>query len=703
MTNQLAGETSAYLLQHAENPVDWHAWGERAIRKARDEDKPIFLSIGYAACHWCHVMAHESFEDPRIARLMNENFINIKVDREERPDLDQIYMNAVQMMTGHGGWPMSVFLTPACEPFFGGTYWPPQSRQGMPGFEQVLRAVAEAWKTRRPRAVEQAARLTEQLRQTNRTDGFGPPANRPFRRELLSSAVGQAARLFDREFGGFGGAPKFPHPMLLQLLLRVGYAERRDDLLPLITQTLDRMAGGGIYDHLGGGFHRYSVDARWLVPHFEKMLYDNALLATCYTEAFQATGQTAYARVARETLDYVLREMTAPQGGFYSRQDADSEGQEGKYFVWTTTELQQLLGSEAAATFASVYGATATGNFEGANILHLPEPVTVWAARHGRDPDELERELSESRRKLLAARGRRIAPGRDEKILVSWNGLMIHAMALAGGVFQEPRYQQAARRAADFMLTHMLDDHRLRHSWCRAEARLAAYLDDYAALANSLVTLYEADFQPRWIDTAVQLAETLIERFMDREQGGFFYTATDHEPLIARNKDLFDSSVPSGNALAATLLVRLGRLTGRADFLDAAERAMQPLAGVLDRSPVAVAQTLLALDAWLGPMLQIVLVGPLQDADTAGVLAELRSRFLPHKVVALRDTGPEPRPAGTAVEPLLQGKAPLAPGPTLYVCENFTCQAPVHGLEAILAALDRLEPSRVFRGTGDSL
>ncbi len=466
MANRLATETSPYLLQHAANPVDWYPWGPEALERARYEDKPIFLSIGYSACHWCHVMEHESFENEAIAHLMNEHFVCMKVDREERPDLDQIYMNAVQLMTGRGGWPMSVFLTPELKPFFGGTYWPPAARSGMPGFDQILAAVADAWQNRREQAVEQADSLAEHLA----TIAAGPAGQGELRLALVHHGAAAMMRSFDHVHGGFGSAPKFPHPMDLRLLAHVWHRNRDEQTLHVITLTLDKMAAGGIYDQLGGGFHRYSTDERWLVPHFEKMLYDNALLIPCYLDALAITGNEDYARVARETCDYVLREMTDPAGGFYSTQDADSEGVEGKFFVWTPAELEEVLGAEAARTFAHVYDVTPEGNFEhGTSILNRPQSFAECATALLRDEAELRRELEQSRAKLLAKREQRVHPGLDDKVLVAWNGLMIDALAQAAEVLGEPRYLQAAQRAARFILQDMRrDDGRLLHTWRKA-------------------------------------------------------------------------------------------------------------------------------------------------------------------------------------------------------------------------------------------
>jgi uncharacterized protein YyaL (SSP411 family) len=681
MPNFLAQETSPYLLQHRDNPVDWHPWGPEALALSKRGGKPIFLSIGYSACHWCHVMEHESFENPAIARLMNENFVCIKVDREERPDLDQIYMNAVQLLTGRGGWPMSVFLTPDLKPFYGGTYWPPTARMGMPGFDQVLLAVADAWKNRREQAIEHADELTKHLA------GFtGDPARGGELSLSLIEAAGEAlARSSDHHHGGFGGAPKFPHSMDLQVLLRLWKRNRRSMWLDIVTTTLDKMAAGGIYDHLGGGFHRYSVDERWLVPHFEKMLYDNALLASAYVEAYQATGNAEYARVSRETCDYVLRDMTDPAGGFYSTEDADSEGEEGKFYVWTPGEIEEVLSKEAAEIFCYVYDVTEPGNFEGHSILNLAKSIGTCATIKGRDPDKLRTELAASREKLLTVRGRRTRPGRDDKVLVAWNGLMIDALAKAAGALEEPRYLEAAEKAAAFILRDMRRaDGRLLHTWRGGQARIDAYLDDYAALANAMVSLYEGTFEERYIDEAIGLVEIMLRHFSDSQAGGFFYTADDQEQLIARNKEIQDSSVPGGNALAATVLVRLGKLTGRSEYLESAEKTFRAAIALLDRAPTAAGQMLLALDMYLGPTPEIVLIGDSTNRDTASVLDQLRRKFIPNKVIALRPATAVSGHRSAALDSLLAGKSSRDVQPTVFVCRNFSCQAPVNGVEAAI-------------------
>jgi uncharacterized protein len=680
-TNRLANETSPYLRQHAHNPVDWYAWGPAALQRARELDRPIFLSIGYSACHWCHVMEHESFEDPVIGQLLNDHFISIKVDREERPDLDQIYMTAVQLLTQHGGWPMSVFLTPDLKPFYGGTYFPPDNRYGRPSFTQVLHAIIDAWKNRRPAVGETANQLTENIQRVMEVE----PHAGDLDEHLLKGAATQLRRRFDARHGGFGDAPKFPHPMDLRLLLRVWKRFGDDDALQMVTKTLDGMAMGGMYDHLGGGFHRYSTDARWLAPHFEKMLYDNALLPPAYLEAYQATGHVFYREVVEETLGYVLREMTSPEGPFYSTQDADSEGVEGKFFVWSAAEIEQVLGPEVAKTFAAVYDVTADGNWEGHNILNRSRTYEQEARLLKMPEPDLRRLLAGAKTKLLAVRSRRVWPGRDDKVLTSWNGLMIAAFARAYQVLEKPEFVQAATRAADFLLQRMRTPTGLllRTYGAGSEPKLNGYLEDYAFLIDGLIDLYEASFDPRWIEDALALTGTMIEQCWDSAAGGFFYTGKDHEALIARTKDPHDSSTPSGNAVAATALLRLAKLTGRRDLYDKAEETMQAFRGVLEASPMAAGQMLLALDFHLGPVQEIAVIGDLQNVEVQQVLRAIHSRYRPNTVLASR---PPTEARADAAVPLLRDKTAIGPV-TIYLCRNFACQAPTVGAVAAVDAL----------------
>ena len=588
--NRLARETSPYLLQHAHNPVDWFPWGPEALARAKAEDRPIFLSIGYSACHWCHVMERESFEDPAIAALMNERFVNIKVDREERPDLDNLYMAAVQAITGQGGWPMSVFLTPELEPFYGGTYYPPVDSRGMPGFPRVLLSVERAWKERRDEILTAAGEMAGQLR----TSTALPPGRGDLGVALLDNATRALARAFEPVHGGFGSSPKFPHPMDLRVLLRQHARTGDAHALHMVTHTLDKMARGGIYDHLGGAFARYSTDERWLAPHFEKMLYDNALLSTVYLEAFQATGDPEYARVARETMDYILGRMTSPEGPFYSTEDADSEGVEGKFYVWSLDEVRSILGPERAGEFASVYDVTVHGNWEHANILNLPIPIAQAAKKLGRDEADLRRDLDADRARLLEAREKRIPPGKDTKVLTSWNGLMLAPLAEGSLILDEPRYAEAASKAAGFLLDTMrAADGRLLHSYKDGQAKFNAYLDDYANLIDGLTRLFEVTGNPRWIEAALDLARVMVDEFHDPEAGGFFYVGKGHEALIVRQKDAYDNATPSANAMAATALARLAALTGRVDLGDLARATLQSVEIVMEKAPTAAGQSLI--------------------------------------------------------------------------------------------------------------
>ncbi len=692
--NRLARETSPYLLQHAHNPVDWYPWGDEAFARAKAENKPVFLSVGYSACHWCHVMEHESFENEAIAALMNEHYVNVKVDREERPDIDQIYMSAVQLMTQRGGWPMSVFLTPDGRPFFGGTYWPPTSRMGMPGFRDVLLRIREYWDHKRREVLESAGQLVQAVQRVSAPEfertALSEEMLRGAMRELLSSA--------DRRHGGFGGAPKFPHPMDLRVLLRCWKRFGDEDSLGVVRLTLDRMARGGIYDHLGGGFHRYSTDERWLVPHFEKMLYDNALLVPAYLELWQCTQDFSYLVVVGETLEYVLREMTSPDGGFYSTQDADSEGEEGKFFVWTEAEMASLLGPEDGRIFGYCYDVTQHGNWEGKNILNRPKTAEQAAAMLRISTDRVEETLHRCRQKLLAARAQRVPPGRDDKVLAAWTGMMIAAMAQAGARSAESarpdgapsvwnRAIPAAESAAEFVLTRMRNDRRqLLHSFKDGEARVNAFLDDYACMIDGLIELYQATFAARWLTAAVELAEQMIERFADPDAGGFYYTATDHEPLIARSKDAQDNATPSGNGMAATALLRLGRLTGRSDLAQAGYETLETLSGLLADHPRAAGQALLALDFHLGPAKEIVLVDGADAGETQRTLAGLKQRFLPNVVIARRRGAMEDNNLPAVLRPLLQGRTAQGGRLTGYVCERGTCSLPVVGDEAVLRA-----------------
>jgi uncharacterized protein YyaL (SSP411 family) len=682
-TNRLLHETSPYLRQHAHNPVDWYPWGPEALERARHLNRPIFLSIGYSACHWCHVMEHESFEDPETAALLNEHFVNIKVDREERPDLDQIYMTAVQRMTRQGGWPMSMFLTPDLKPFYGGTYFPPDDRYGRPSFRRVLRQIIEVWDNNPEAVRDKADEVAGELQVLTRVE----PGAGDLDEGLLRNAAQYLARAFDPTYGGFGSAPKFPHPMDLRLLLRTWKRFGDERALEMARRTLDRMGMGGIYDHLGGGFHRYSTDERWLVPHFEKMLYDNALLAAAYTEAHLATRDPLFREVVEETLAYIGREMTSPEGFFYSTQDADSEGVEGKFYVWSAAEIEAVLGGDLADVFNYVYGVTAEGNWEGHNILNRTKKYDQDARMLRLPEAELRRLLAEARAKLLEVRGPRVWPGRDEKALTSWNGLMIGAFALAAQALDQPLYAETAARAADFILKRMTaPSGRLWRTYSTGSApKLNAYLEDYSFLIDGLVSLYEATFAPRWLRAALDLAGVMIDQFWDPAEHGFFYTGRDHEELIARTKDPHDSSVPSGNSLAALALLRLHKLTGRQEFEEKGRDTLRLFRGLIAEAPYVAGQMLSALDFYLGPVAEYAVVGDPAGAGTRRVLRAIHGRFEPDKVVALKPTG---NGGGREEEfiGLLAGKT-AGPELTTYICRNFSCQEPLVGAAALEAAL----------------
>ena len=678
--NRLAREGSPYLRQHALNPVDWYPWGPEALDRARAEDRPIFLSIGYSACHWCHVMESESFENPEIARLMNELFINIKVDREERPDLDRIYMTAVQLISGSGGWPMSVFLTPDLKPFHGGTYYPPDDRRGMPGFPRLLSAVAEAYRTRREDVEKSAAEITERIRSygasSQRDVLLGPG--------LLDAAAARLASSHDPARGGFGGAPKFPQSQALRLLLRQYLRTGDIALLGIVRKTLDSMAAGGIYDHVGGGFHRYSTDAMWLVPHFEKMLYDQALLAMAYLEAFQVTEDAAYARVARETLEYIVREMAGPEGGFYASEDADDPGGEGAFYTWTPVELRAALGDEAAELFSRAYDVDEIGNCEGRSILRRLKSDSELASILNIPGDEIAPRLDGARSRLLAVRAARPRPGRDEKILVDWNGLAVSALARGSRVLVEPRFLEAASKTADFLLSRLRDgEGNLLHVWIDREAKIPGFLEDHAFLLSALIDLYEASGDGSRLIQAGDLARAMIREFWDASGEGFYDTGPRHGDLIARTRHAEDNSTPSGNGMAAWALLRLARITGDTELGDHGTRTLRALAPTMAAIPTATCQMLLALDFHAASPQEIALAGP-GDADETRALRRVADRlFLPHAVL-LHANGREP--AGLAG---LEGKTPVDGKAAAYVCSNFACMAPVTTPEDLEAALRR--------------
>jgi hypothetical protein len=676
-TNKLINETSPYLLQHAHNPVDWHAWNDETLQLAKSANKPILLSIGYSSCHWCHVMEKESFEDEATAKLMNENFINIKVDREERPDVDQIYMNFVQMTTGHGGWPMTVFLTPDGVPFFGGTYFPPVERYNMPSFARVLLSVAEAYREKYDEIMQSSSEMLRQLRLVGLTEASPLSLST----EQLDAAFQGLTRNYDATNGGFGGAPKFPPAMTLEFCLRYWRETKNETALNIVKNTCLKMAGGGVYDQLGGGFHRYAVDAVWLVPHFEKMLYDNALLSRLYLHVYQATKDEFYKQVVTEILDYVVREMTNEKGGFYSTQDADSEGIEGKFFVWSPEEVEEILGKDDAYLFGFHYDVSKTGNFEGHSILNVRQTVEKSAEQLGVSVEKLTEVLTRGQKLLFEARENRIKPFRDEKVLTAWNGLMLASFAEASAVLEREDYQQIAVKNAEFILDNMRDANGLLlRTWKDGQAKLNGYLEDYAFLADGLLELYQTTGNLRWLKEAKSLTDKMIAEFWDEDDGGFYFTGKSHEELIVRSKDYFDNATPSGNSMAAEVLLKLSVLTGNDDYANYATSIFRLITSSMRRYPSAFGRALCALDSLLNPPKEIVLIG-----KSAELWREIWSRYLPHKVVVLAE---ENETESIELVPLLQNRAKIDGKPTVYVCENFTCQQPVTNRDDLMAHLD---------------
>ncbi len=679
-TNRLIHETSPYLLQHAHNPVDWYPWGEEAIARAKQEQKPILLSIGYSACHWCHVMERESFENEEIAAVMNERFINIKVDREERPDLDEIYMNAVQVMTRQGGWPMTVFLTPDLKPFYGGTYYPPTDRYGRPGFPKVMEAVAEAFNEKKVQVLEQADQLTTQL---NQISNVVDPHEHELTEELMTHAFQQYRSQFDAQHGGFGNAPKFPPSMGLPFLLRYWHHTGTTNALEMVELTLEKMARGGMYDQLGGGFHRYSTDAHWLVPHFEKMLYDNAQLVVAYFEAYQVTQKPFYRHIATETLDYVLREMyDAENGGFYSTQDADSEGVEGKFFVWEPNDVEDVIGEENAEIFCEYYDITPHGNFEGENILHVQTPPDIFARKLRMELEDLEALLADGRQKLFEEREKRIKPGLDDKILTSWNGIMIRGMAMGYQLTGKPEYLEACEKSAEFVLTTLSQDNGLLLRTYRAgKSHLNAYLEDYAYFITGLIALYEASFEPRWLTEAERLAKIMIEQFGDDAGDGFFFTGKAHETLIVQSKSAYDGATPSGASMAIHSLLRLAKHLDTPEFHDKAVETLKLYFHQMEGMPTGSGQLLCELAFLLSTPKEVAIVGEKGDAKTEAILAALHGTYQPNKIVALSES------SDGQTLPLLTGKTQVDNTATAYVCENYTCQAPTTDIEAFVTLL----------------
>ncbi len=663
-TNNLINETSPYLLQHAHNPVDWYAWSDEAFAKAKAEDKPILVSIGYSACHWCHVMEHESFENEETAAIMNENFVNIKVDMEERPDVDRIYMDFVQMTTGSGGWPLNVFLSPEKLPFFGGTYFPPVNRYNMPSFQRVLTSVADAWATKREDLLHSANEVLGEMRRVSLAEISGEA----LAQTQLDTAFQSFVRYFDAANGGFGGAPKFPPAMGLEFLLRYYQRTKNENALEMVTKTANKMAHGGIYDQLGGGFHRYTVDAIWLTPHFEKMLYDNAQLARLYLHIFQATKDEFYKRIAVETLEYIKREMTHEQGGFYSAQDADSEGVEGKFFVWTPAEIEEILGAEDGQIFNFYYDVSEEGNFEEKNILNVKNTLVESAEVLKISPEKLQEVLERGREKLFVEREKRIKPFRDEKVLTAWNGLMLAAFAEASAIFESADYLEVAKKNADFIIENLQKDGYLLRTWKDGKAKLNAYLEDYANFADGLTELFQVSGEIKYLNEAKRLADMLITEFWDEESGGFFFTANNHEELIVRKKDFSDNATPSGNSVAADVLLKLAKLTGEEKYERFAVTVLRLVTPQVRRYPNGFGRVLSTLEFYFNPTKEIVILG-----DSDELKSEIWREFLPNKVVVLAENAD----ANAEIIPLLRDRSLIDGKPTAYVCENFACQKPV--------------------------
>jgi len=690
--NHLIHETSPYLLQHAHNPVEWYPWGEEAFAKARDEDKPIFLSIGYAACHWCHVMEHESFENESVAQFLSEYFVSIKVDREERPDLDDIYMTAVVGLTGQGGWPMTVFLTPDLHPFFGGTYYPPQDAYGRMGFLTLLQGIAQSWSEKREQIMEGAANITSFLKEQSRK---AIPDATVLATTLIEKACGELKNSYDATHGGWGGAPKFPSSGGIGLLLRAHRTTGDFELLDMATETLDKMARGGMYDQLGGGFHRYSVDAEWLVPHFEKMLYDNGQLAQVYLEAWQATGNPYYRQITQEILDYEIRDMLDSLGGFHSTEDADSEGEEGKFYCWLHSEIIETLGPEDGALLCAYYAVKERGNFtshepyhKGQNILHLTRPPEQIAAEQALDPEALEARIAPLRRKLIEIREMRVRPGLDDKVLTSWNALLITPLAQAGAAFGEPRYTIAAEKAATFLVEHMWKDGGLLRTHRHGESRLPGYLDDYAYTANAFVDLYEGTLDVTWLEHAKKTVEQMIARFGDEDGTSFYFTEAAHTDLIVRTRPTYDGAEPSGNSVAALALLRLGHLLGENDFLHWGRKVVESTQPQINKAPQGYLRMLWAVDFLLHPPVEITLVGPRESETIKDLHAVACQRFLPNRCIALVDPG---APALTDSSPMVAEKTLVDGKPAAYVCVNQTCQAPVTTPEELEKLLDTVK------------
>jgi len=683
MPNLLSQEKSPYLLQHANNPVNWHPWKGEAFKRALEEDKPIFLSIGYATCHWCHVMEHESFEDEEVAGILNEHFVSVKVDREERPDVDRIYMTVCQALTGKGGWPLSIFMTPDRKPFYAGTYFPKQGRMGMPGFVDILRQVAELWKNDRERALNASDKITAAIQPKG-----GGAEGASISAAMLEKGYNQLRSSFDATWGGFGSAPKFPTPHHLTFLLRWNKRKPESQALGMVEKTLDAMRNGGIFDQIGFGFARYSVDERWFAPHFEKMLYDQAMLAMAYLEVFQSNGQERYARVAGEIFEYVLRDMTDSEGAFYSAEDADSEGVEGLFYLWTPAQIKDVVGKEAGDLLCRFYDVTPAGNFEDhRNILHVSKPAEIFARMVGMDTEELAGALEEGRQKLFASREARIHPFKDDKILTSWNGLMIAALAKGYQVSRNEIYLAAAQRAADFILNVLRKGSgRLFRRYRQGEVANPGYMDDYAFMTWALIELYESTFDVRYLEEALQLNRHAMDLFWDEQEGGFFYTAQDSESLILRDKEIYDGATPSSNSIAALNLLRLGRMTGLSELENHADRLFKRFSTMVADYPSAYTQFLNAVDFAVGPSREIVIAGEAGQEKTRSMVEVLHRAFLPNRVLLLKDSGEQGRRLA-ALASYAELLKPVGNEPTVYICENYACRSPITDAQTLKSAI----------------
>ena len=680
MPNRLSSETSPYLLQHANNPVDWYPWGDEALQQAKDEDKPILLSIGYSACHWCHVMERESFEDEAIAALMNEHFVSIKVDREERPDLDAVYMEAVQMLTGSGGWPMTVFLTPDGRPFYGGTYFPPVDRHNMPGFPRLLQSVATLYHNDRSEIDRVTSQITEQMGRT----GQMAKGDGPLTVETLHQAYTTLATNFDYQNGGTGTAPKFPQAMNLEVLLRYYRHGYNDRALEMVDLTLEKMAMGGIYDQIAGGFARYSTDTYWLVPHFEKMLYDNALLARLYLHAHQATARGMYRRIAEETLDYIMREMTGPEGGFYSATDADSEGEEGKFFVWSPAEIETVLGDESGI-FSGFFGVTKSGNFEGKNILNISQKASEYSQRQGISLERLIDVVQRGKLALWAEREKRVHPLLDDKVLASWNGMMLRSFAEAGAALERQDYLDAAVKNANFLLETMRPEGKLLRTYRAGQAKLPGYLEDYSFVADGLLALYEATFDQRWLDESISLADRMIELFWDDAVGGFYDTSAEHDQLVVRPRDVLDNAQPCGGSVATDVLLKLAVITGNEDYRVKAATPLRTLRELMGRAPAGTGHWIATLDFYVSSPKEVVIIGPRDDSATTALMQIVNGGFFPNKVLVGADSADD---AGKYGLPLLEARGMVDGKPTAYVCQNYACQLPVTTPEEFAVQLE---------------